>query len=100
MITSACNGAGEILAPGETGTVLADPADGPALVEAILEWRRRRVRVAVDDAAISMERNLRGTLAVLERAAAERRPPARGIGVPPEGPGSTPGRAGLRKPGL
>lgn len=76
VITSAFNGAGEILTPGETGTVLADPSDVPALVEAVLRWRDRR-RVAVNPDVIGMERNLHETLAVLERAAAERRPPAR-----------------------
>lgn len=80
VITSAFNGAGEILSPGETGTVLADPSDVPALVEAVLRWRGR-ARVAVNPDAISMERNLRETLAVLELAAAER-------------------RVGVRKPGL
>lgn len=72
VITSAFNGAGEILTPGETGTVVADPSDVPALVEAILRWGDRR-RVIVNPVAICMERNLRETLAVLERAAAERR---------------------------
>jgi UDP-glucose:(heptosyl)LPS alpha-1,3-glucosyltransferase len=73
VVTSACNGAAEVIEEGINGTVVADSSDIGALVDAIQSWRAcpnaRPVPVKAD---LSLERNVRETLAVLELAAAER----------------------------
>ena len=73
VVTSACNGAAEVIEEGINGTVVADPSDIGALVAAIRFWRARPdVRPVPVKADLSLERNVRETLAVLELAAAER----------------------------
>jgi UDP-glucose:(heptosyl)LPS alpha-1,3-glucosyltransferase len=73
VITSIHNGAAEILQPGVTGTVLSDPSDIPALVAAIEWWRAKGAgRISVDLPPLSLERNVRETLQVLERAVREK----------------------------
>lgn len=72
VVTSACNGAAEVLEEGITGTVVKNPADVSGLVRAIEFWAQKRSRVTVDPAALSLERNVQETLAVLELAAKER----------------------------
>ena len=73
VVTSGCNGAAEVIEEGINGTVVADPSDIGTLVDAIQSWRAcpnaRPVPVKAD---LSLERNVRETLAVLELAAAER----------------------------
>jgi UDP-glucose:(heptosyl)LPS alpha-1,3-glucosyltransferase len=73
VVTSACNGAAEVIEEGINGTVVADPSDIGALAAAIEFWRARpNVRPVPVKADLSLERNVRETLAVLELAAAER----------------------------
>jgi UDP-glucose:(heptosyl)LPS alpha-1,3-glucosyltransferase len=73
VVTSACNGAAEVIEEGINGIVVADPSDVEALVGAIEYWRTRPdVRPVPVKADLSLERNVRETLAVLELAAAER----------------------------
>ena len=73
VVTSTCNGAAEVIEEGINGTVVTAPSDIEALVDAIQSWRAcpnaRPVPVKAD---LSLERNVRETLAVLELAAAER----------------------------
>ena len=73
VVTSACNGAAEVIEEGVNGTVVEDPSGVEGLVAAIESWRARPnarpVPVKVD---LSLERNVRETLAVLTLAAAER----------------------------
>lgn len=73
VVTSAFNGAGEVIQPGVQGEVVADPADVPALIRAIQPWVREHRRVPFDAETISLARNVRETLPILERAGAERR---------------------------
>ncbi|HSH93252.1 MAG TPA: glycosyltransferase family 4 protein, partial [Roseimicrobium sp.] len=74
VITSSFNGAGEVLQPGVNGTVVKDPSDIGAIIEAILYWMAHRFSVPrTDTAALSLERNVAETLRVLELAAAERK---------------------------
>jgi len=73
VVTSACNGAAEVIEEGINGTVVVDPSDIGALAAAIEFWRARpNVRPVPVKADLSLERNVRETLAVLELAAAER----------------------------
>jgi len=73
VVTSSCNGASEVIEEGINGTVVADPSDIGALAAAIEFWRARlNVRPVPVKANLSLERNVRETLAVLELAAAER----------------------------
>ncbi len=71
VITTAANGFSEIIAPGEEGEVLADPADTSALAAAIQRWadpvRTASVRARLRALArtFTAERNVRETLAVL-----------------------------------
>ena len=81
VITTAQNGAAEVLRPGLNGTVLDAPNHLGAFLEALAFWysRRQRERPACAasaralDSALSLERNVAETLAVLELAAAGRR---------------------------
>ena len=72
VITTAQNGAGEVLDPGVNGTVIADPSDTAATVEAIRFWMAQRgsVQAGFD---LSLERNVAETLAVLELVVREKR---------------------------
>ncbi len=73
VVTSACNGAAEILDEGVNGTVLAEPSDVDAIVNAIRYWQARpHLRPIPVNYDLSIERNVRETLSVLEGAAAER----------------------------
>jgi UDP-glucose:(heptosyl)LPS alpha-1,3-glucosyltransferase len=73
VITSAYNGAAEVLEEGVTGTVLKNPADIDGMVRAVDFWAEKKARVTADAAALSLERNVKETLAVLELAANERK---------------------------
>lgn len=78
VVTTRVNGVSEILRDGESGFLLTDPMDDAGLagrMETLLseDLRRRMGREARRDAeALPVERNVRETLAVLERAWAER----------------------------
>ena len=73
VVTSVCNGAAEVIEEGINGTVVADPSDIGSLVDAIQSWRAcPNVRPVPVKADLSLERNVRETLAVLELAVAER----------------------------
>ena len=78
VVTSTCNGAAEVIEQGINGTVMQDPADIAALVEAIRFWKARpTARTVTVKTDLSIERNVRETVAVLELAAAERAAEAR-----------------------
>lgn len=73
VITSSLNGAGEIIIPRKNGTVIADPRDTDAVVEAIRFWILQRGQAEMPPKEeLSLERNVEETLAVLELAARER----------------------------
>ncbi len=73
VITSAHNGAGELIAGGTTGSVIKNPADIRALAQAISFWWTKRFGTSrVDETDLSLERNVAETLAVLELAAREK----------------------------
>lgn len=73
VMTSACNGAAEVIEEQVNGSVVADPSDVDALTESIRFWQRRpTARPVSTQMDLSIERNVRETLAVLELAAAER----------------------------
>lgn len=72
VVTSAQNGAAEMIEDGVNGTVIDDPRDMPAILEAIAYWWSRRFYVPpVNAAGLSLERNVSETVAVLELAAKE-----------------------------
>jgi UDP-glucose:(heptosyl)LPS alpha-1,3-glucosyltransferase len=73
VITTACNGASELIEDNVHGTVLDDPADTTRVVEAINFWAARKFCTAPMRAEeLSLERNVSQTLAVLELAASEK----------------------------
>jgi UDP-glucose:(heptosyl)LPS alpha-1,3-glucosyltransferase len=73
VITSAQNGAAELIEEGVNGTVVDDPSDTAAVVEALGWWWSKRFYVPpVKVPELSLERNVSETLAVLETAAADR----------------------------
>ena len=72
VVTTTCNGAGEVLSPGVDGTVLADPSDVDALERAILEWRAKPGRIAFATETIDLDRNVAETLRVLQLASSGR----------------------------
>ena len=75
VITSCQNGAAELIQPKLNGSVLEDPSDIAALVEAIRFWiDQGGRRPAPPELDLSLERNVAETLAVLELAARERQP--------------------------
>jgi UDP-glucose:(heptosyl)LPS alpha-1,3-glucosyltransferase len=75
VVTSRQNGAAELIQPKLNGSVLDDPSDTAALVEAIRFWMAQRGRrPAPRDLDLSLERNVAETIAVLELAARERLP--------------------------
>jgi glycosyltransferase involved in cell wall biosynthesis len=75
IITTACNGACELIDEGVNGTVLHDPSDTARVVEAIAFWSARRFHIPpVRAEDVSLERNVSQTLAVLEMAAKEKAP--------------------------
>jgi UDP-glucose:(heptosyl)LPS alpha-1,3-glucosyltransferase len=74
VVTTAQNGASEVITEGVNGSVVDRPDDKAAVVKAIRFWHgkqdRRPVKTAFD---LSLERNVMETLAVLELAALEKR---------------------------
>lgn len=73
VITSEQNGASEWIQPGVNGTVLPDPRNTQALIEAVMFWRNHRSRlVPANRDAMSLDRNVSETLSVLELAAREK----------------------------
>jgi UDP-glucose:(heptosyl)LPS alpha-1,3-glucosyltransferase len=74
VVTSSLNGASEIITPRKNGTVIADPRDTDAVVEAIRFWILQRGQAEMPPKEeLSLERNVEETLAVLELAAREKR---------------------------
>jgi len=74
VITSAQNGACELIEENENGTVIEDPADVDGVVKAIGFWWSRRFRAShTTEHELSLERNVAETLAVLELVAKEKR---------------------------
>jgi UDP-glucose:(heptosyl)LPS alpha-1,3-glucosyltransferase len=72
VVTTAQNGAGEVLREGIDGTVVTRPDDLAAVTAAIAHWWRLPGRVpAADTGALDLNRNVTETLAVLEIAARE-----------------------------
>ncbi len=70
VVTSACNGAGEIIQEKVNGSVIGNPADTAALVGAVNYWKERWPRLPVPTAVdLSLSRNAQQTVAVLEMAA-------------------------------
>ncbi|MDD5350063.1 MAG: glycosyltransferase family 4 protein [Chthoniobacteraceae bacterium] len=71
VVTTAANGFSEILRPGETGEVLAEPSDAAGLARAVEAWsdpvRRAAARPRLLELArgFTIEANVRETLAVL-----------------------------------
>jgi len=72
VVTTAVNGAAEVLTPGVDGTVLADPSDVDALERALQEWRARPGRIRFDTSVIDLDRNVAETVRVLEDASCNR----------------------------
>ena len=73
VVTSVCNGAAEVVEPSVNGTVLEDPADAAALVAALEFWLEQKTdRPVPVRADLSLERNVRETLAVIGQAAEAR----------------------------
>ncbi len=69
VVTTKFNGASEIIREGKNGTVLPDPSDIPAVVKAIEKWRARRGSIeTTPKEELSLERNVRETLAVIDLA--------------------------------
>jgi UDP-glucose:(heptosyl)LPS alpha-1,3-glucosyltransferase len=73
VVTSVFNGAAEVVEPSVNGTVLEDPADAAALVAALEFWLEQKTdRPVPVRADLSLERNVRETLAVIGQAAEAR----------------------------
>jgi UDP-glucose:(heptosyl)LPS alpha-1,3-glucosyltransferase len=73
VVTSAMNGASEVVENRINGTVIDDPADTKSVVQAIAYWWSRRFGAPpVRAADLSLDRNVSETLAVLELAAKEK----------------------------
>jgi UDP-glucose:(heptosyl)LPS alpha-1,3-glucosyltransferase len=74
VITSAQNGASELIQEGINGSVLPDPSDIDAVVESIAFWSSQRFMARpADTDPLRLERNVAETVKVLELAASERR---------------------------
>ena len=73
VVTSAQNGAAEVIVEGFNGSVIARPDDTQAVVAAIRFWmNRRECRPVNTPFDLSLERNVLETVAVLEQAAREK----------------------------
>lgn len=72
VVTSANNGAAEIIQEGITGSVAREFWQPESVAQLFRHWAGRRERVRVDGSTFSLERNVSETLAVLELAARER----------------------------
>ena len=76
VVTSAFNGAAELIDEGVNGHVLADPADLAALQQAIHFWKARPdARPVPSSQPLDLETNVRETLRVLTRVAEEKTRP-------------------------
>ena len=74
VITSAFNGASELIDEGANGNVLPDPADLRALEKAIRYWQARPgCRPVPSSQPLDLDTNVRETLRVLELVAAEKK---------------------------
>jgi len=73
VVTSAQNGASEIIEPKVNGIIIDDPSDTRRVVEATAHWWLRRFySPPVRAAQLSLDRNVSETLAVLEMAALDK----------------------------
>jgi len=73
VVTSARNGASEIIEEDVNGSVIGDPSDVAGLLLAIAHWWRRRFYAPpVKVAELSLDRNVSETLAIQEMAAREK----------------------------
>jgi UDP-glucose:(heptosyl)LPS alpha-1,3-glucosyltransferase len=73
VVTSALNGASELIQEQVNGSVVSNPADTKAVREAIRYWTSRAQRLpAPETGTIGLERNVAETVAILEMAARER----------------------------
>jgi len=73
VVTTAQNGAAELIEEGVNGSVVDDPSDIKSVVGAIAWWWSRRFYVPpVGAGELSLDRNVSETVAVLEQAAKER----------------------------
>ncbi|MEI7807758.1 MAG: glycosyltransferase family 4 protein [Verrucomicrobiota bacterium] len=73
VVTSAQNGASELIREGINGSVIPNPADTRALIQAVEFWMKKKAPAFASAATLSLDRNVAETLAVLELAAAENR---------------------------
>lgn len=72
VVTSANNGAAEIIQEDATGNVVKEFWRAAILADAIKKWMQNPRRVQINAAEFSLERNVSETLAVLELAAKEK----------------------------
>jgi UDP-glucose:(heptosyl)LPS alpha-1,3-glucosyltransferase len=73
VITSAFNGAAELIDEGVNGHVLADPSDLDALEGAVRFWKGRpTTRPVPSSQPLDLDTNVRETLRVLELAVREK----------------------------
>lgn len=74
ILTSRFNGAAELITQSTLGRVIDDPADARTISTEILlrASAPERIRASADPEALSLERNVRETLTVLEKAARAR----------------------------
>ncbi len=72
VVTSINNGAAEVIQENVTGSVVKEFWRPEILAQAILAWTKRPDRIQADVAALSLERNVSETLAVIELAAKEK----------------------------
>lgn len=69
VITSATNGASELIQNGVNGAVIQDPADLESTYSAVLYWfnkKRSGATIKIDKNILSIERNVSETLSVIE----------------------------------
>ncbi|MBI4661670.1 MAG: glycosyltransferase family 4 protein [Verrucomicrobia bacterium] len=73
VVTSALNGASELIQQGVNGSVIQNPSDLGCVARAIGYWWSRRAKgFSIDSDQLSLERNVRETLEILEFSAKER----------------------------
>lgn len=76
VITSAYNGAGELLQEGVTGSVVSDPADAEKVAERLMFWLtsgRRGGQPAQERESLDTSRNVNETLSLLKMIAEEKK---------------------------
>ncbi|MBG85437.1 MAG: hypothetical protein CMO80_00860 [Verrucomicrobiales bacterium] len=74
VVTSKYNGAHELIREGRNGSVIHDPSDIRAVVNAVERWRANRgLPETTPESELSLNRNVRETVEVLEMAAADRK---------------------------